>query len=93
MGVWENTGICVIAAILFYEKGHHVLFWSAVITGIVAFGSHSIMQNYLHRKGYGDLRKIPNWLSALNMLATLVGIGLLITSIVFRYRETRKEVR
>ena len=45
------------------------------------------------RKGYGDLRKIPNWLSAFNMLATLVGIGLLITSIVFRYRETRKEVR
>jgi hypothetical protein len=86
MGVWENTGICVIAAILFYEKGHHVLFWSAVITGIVAFGCHGIMQNYLQRKGYGDLRKIPNWLSALNMLATLAGIGLLIMALVFRYR-------
>jgi hypothetical protein len=86
MGGWINTGICVIATILFYEKGHHVLFWSAVITGIVAFGSHSIMQKYLQRKGYSDLRKIPNWLSALNMFVALVGVGLLFTAIVFRYR-------
>jgi hypothetical protein len=86
---WTNAGICVIAAILFYEQGHHDLFWSAVITGIVGFGSHVIMQNYLQRPGYGDVRKTPNWLSALlsalEVMAMLVGIGLLITALAFRY--------
>jgi hypothetical protein len=90
MGGWANAVICVIAAILFYEQGQHDLFWSAVIAGIVGFGSHGIMQNDLRRTGYGGLRKTPNWLSALlsavNMVSTLVGIGLLFTALVFRYR-------
>jgi hypothetical protein len=86
---WTNAGICVIAAILFYGQGQHDLFWFAVITGIVAFGSHVIMKSRLQRTGYGDLRRTPNWLSALlsalNMLSTLVGIVLLLTALVFRY--------
>ena len=85
MGGWINTCICAIAALLFFGKGHPVLFWSAVIVGIVAFWSHGIMRNY-QQLGSGDLKEIPNWLASLNMLATFVGVGLLIAAIIFRIR-------
>ncbi len=88
--------VCVaVAAILFYVSGDSWLFWSSVVSGVVATWSYGIMHNYAmeaakrrpgFRGGFYDITEreadaAPDWLAALNMLSSLAAFVLLIAAI------------
>ena len=92
---WLPIVCAAIAAVLFYVSGYSWLFWSSVVSGVVATWSYGIMHNYAmeaarRRPGFSgrfydiserEADAAPNWLAALNMLSSLAAFVLLIAAI------------
>ncbi len=92
---WLPIVCAAIAAVLFYVSGDSWLFWSSVVSGVVATWSYGIMHNYAmeaarRRPGFSgrfyditehEADAAPNWLAALNMLSSLAAFVLLIAAI------------
>ena len=92
---WLAIVCAALAAILFKISGVSWLFWSSVIAGALAFWSYGIMHNYAveaakQRQDFrGDFYDIteqdadhaPNWATALNLLASLASLVLLLAAI------------
>jgi len=92
---WVAIVCAAIAAVLFYVSGDSWLFWSSIVSGVVATWSYGIMHNHAmeaakRRPGFSgrfyDLTEreadsVPNWLATLNMLSSLAAFVLLIAAI------------
>ncbi len=92
---WVAIVCAAIAAVLFYVSGDSWLFWSSIVSGVVATWSYGIMHDYAmeaakRRPGFSgrfyditerEADSAPNWLAALNMLSSLAASVLLIAAI------------
>ncbi len=92
---WVAIVCAAIAAVLFYVSGDSWLFWSSIVSGVVATWSYGIMHNHAmeaakRRPGFSgrfydiiehEADSAPNWLAALNMLSSLAAFVLLIAAI------------
>ncbi len=92
---WVAIVCAAIAAVLFYVSGDGWLFWSSIVSGVVATWSYGIMHNHAmeaakRRPGFSgrfyditerEADSAPNWLAALNMLSSLAAFVLLIAAI------------
>lgn len=93
---WIFVLLPAVAAYLFYSK--HLLFMVlAIITAVGAFWSLGVMHNYAtnqarrrldYKGGFYDLTEqevesVPNWLAAVNMAFSILGIILLVTAFIF----------
>ncbi len=92
---WVAIVCAAIAAVLFYVSGDSWLFWSSIVSGVVATWSYGIMHNHAmaaakRRPGFSgrfyditerEADSAPNWLAALNMLSSLAASVLLIAAI------------
>jgi len=81
MGGKIHFAICVIAAILLYGKQPSIIFWIAVATTVINYWSWGIMHNFF-LSARGDIDAVPDWVSALNMISTFIGIIMLVLAII-----------
>ena len=95
---WLSVLIGIVAALLFWNLGSRVFFVMSVISSIGAFWSWGIMHNYAtesakRRSSYTggfydfsetDINSIPNWISTINMVITIIAFILLIVAIVMK---------
>ncbi len=117
MGGKVGMLICILAAMSFYDTGHPIQFWAAIVVGIIVSCSYGIMYNFameLAKSRRNRLREnmiaegrekeeidrldrtqilitpqdanaTPNWSSDLNMVATLIGLILLVWGGITRF--------
>ena len=96
---WLSVLLSVIAAILFYRTEHTVLMILAILVSVVCFWSWGIMHNFAlvqsrYRPGYtgrffditnDEADAVPDWITWVNIIFTVVGLGFLIAGAVFVY--------
>ena len=96
---WLSVLVGVAAAVLLYGTGHGILFSLAVVSAAGCFWSWGIMHNYAtntakKRSSYSggfydftgqETQSAPNWITVVNMLLTLIAVGLLIIGLVVRF--------
>lgn len=95
---WLSVLVGVAAAVLLYGTGHAILFALAVVSAAGCFWSWGIMHNYATDKakkrssysgGFYDftgqeILSAPNWITVVNILLTLIAVGLLVIGLVVR---------
>jgi hypothetical protein len=69
--------IGAVAAFLFYITGHLTLMIPAIIVVFGNFWSWGVLRN--------DAQATPNWIKWINLVFTIIGIGLLFTGIIMYY--------
>jgi hypothetical protein len=95
---WLSVLASAAGAYLLYSSGNHVLMVAAIIATLVSFWSWGVMHNYAtdqarrrpgYRAGFYDFTRwevesVPNWITTISMLSTLLGFLLFIAGIVFK---------
>lgn len=99
MGVgFLSVLVAGVAAILLGSSGHSVLMILAIVTAVADFWSWGVMHNFAteaakrratYTGGFYDItaqeaQAAPDSVTLVNMIATLAGVLLLVTSIVLR---------
>lgn len=98
---WLSVLLSGIAAFLLFKTGHTALMILAIIAAVGCLWSWGIMHNYAtdlakRRSNYTggfygitnqEAQAVPDWISTVNMLFSLVGLVLLITGIVMMMRQ------
>lgn len=94
---WLPVLISSVAALLLFKTGHTILMVMAVVCIVGCFWSWGVMHNYAtefakRRPTYSgefydltnsEARAVPNWITVLNIIFTLLGLVLLIMGILF----------
>lgn len=97
---WFSVLICCIAAFLLFNTGHTYLMILAIFAAIVCLWSWGVMHNYAtdyakRRKNYTggfydimphETQAVPDWITRINMVFSLIGIVLLITGIIMIFK-------
>lgn len=98
---WLSVLLSGVAAFLLLRTGHSVLMVIAIVATVGCFWSWGVMHNYAtefaklrsnYTGGFYDITKreveaVPDWITTVNMIFTLVALVLLITGIVFMVRK------
>lgn len=70
----------VVAAYLFGKAKHSAQLWLSIGVAVVVFWSLGVMHNYAYNRD--DPQAAPDWAATVAMLASLVGIAMLIWALV-----------
>lgn len=81
MGGIISLIISVVAVLMFYNTGHPALFWLSVVVAVLVFCSWGLMRMQARTR---NLMNVSNGITAINMIATFIGVALLICGIVLR---------
>lgn len=98
---WIHIVISGIAIFLFWKAQSHLLMIISIFVLIGTFWSYGVMHNFAteaakKRNSYtgefydfteGELQVVPNWITTINMIMSLIGIILLVTSIIIIIRK------
>ena len=96
---WLSVLVGVVASVLFYRSEASGLTWLSIGFTIVNFWAYGVMHNHAvesakRRASYTggfydltekDLHAVPNRLATVNMVTTVVLVGLLVTGLVFAF--------
>jgi hypothetical protein len=77
---WLLVLVPLIAAYLFGRSRHSAQMWLSVGVAVIVFWSLGVMHNYAYSRD--DPQAAPNWAAMVSMVASLVGIGMLIWALV-----------
>ncbi|MFC1546387.1 hypothetical protein ACFL4O_01560 [bacterium] len=97
---WFSILLSGLATYFLYKTGNIVLMVIAIVDCLGCFWSWGVMHNYAtnlakQRKNYSgdfyDIREyeaqgVPDWITIVNMLFTLLGVALLVIGIIFMLR-------
>lgn len=98
---WLSVLSSSVAAYLLFASGHTVLMVVAVATAVGSLWSWGVMHNCAtdaakrrsdYTGGFYDFTKqeadaVPNWISFVNMVFSILGVILLIAGMVFKFGE------
>lgn len=93
---WLSVLLSGVAALVLFKTGHTVLMVLAIVITIGCLWSWGVMHNYAtelakrrpdYTGGFYDITgheadRVPDWIAIVNMLFSLAGVALLITSIL-----------
>ena len=95
---WLGVVLGIVTAFLLWGTGHPVLLSLAILAAAGCFWSWGIMHNFAtemakqrpsYKGGFYDITEaeansVPNWITNLNILFTLVSVVLLIVAVAIR---------
>lgn len=98
---WLLVLLSGIAAFLFFKTDHTILMVISIVAAIGCFWSWGIMHNYAtelakrrpnYTDGFYDITNreaeaVPDWITYVNIISSLVGLVLLIVAIVLMIRK------